>query len=108
MPSRLFSTLIVALALPRLATATTATDVCPPGADPCIVTKTITVAPGSTLDLGTRALDVKSTGSLNVAGGTMTILAGSVLLEPGATLDGSEVGSALPTIVVTTPGRIVV
>jgi cysteine-rich repeat protein len=74
--------------LARSAFATTANDICPAAADPCLVTTSRTVTPGSTLDFGARALQVRPTGRLVVSGGTLTILARSVRLEPGGDIDG--------------------
>src|SRR5262245_66373764 len=74
--------LLVAVSGPgSSAFATTADDLCSAAADPCVVSATRTVTPGSILDFGTRQLDVKSTGSLVVNGGLMTINAGSVRVE---------------------------
>jgi cysteine-rich repeat protein len=93
------------LALPATP-ATTANDVCGAAADPCIVSTDFTVTPGATLDFGSRAVDVKGTGSLNVTGGSMTILAGSLRLEPGAALNGSATATVSPVIVVRSLGTI--
>src|SRR5438128_12568302 len=77
---------IVALGRPAL--ATTAADLCAASADPCVVDRTISVTTGSTLDLGSRALEVSRTGTLDVGAGTMTIHAGSLRLVAGALLSG--------------------
>lgn len=76
------------------AAATTADDVCAPSADPCLVSGTVTVTPGSVLDFGSRAL-VFPGGSgkkLELGPGTglrtMTIMAGSVTIEPGSAILG--------------------
>jgi cysteine-rich repeat protein len=96
----------VGLVVPRLLPAVTAAaDLCAPSDDPCVVNTALTVDPGAVFDLGSRALDVKSHGVLNVGGGSMTILAGSVRIEPGGTLVGRG-GAAGGTIVVTAIGGI--
>ncbi|HZP42471.1 MAG TPA: DUF4215 domain-containing protein [Candidatus Binatia bacterium] len=87
------------------ARATVATDVCPAAADPCVVSTTVNVAPGSTLDFGARTVDVKSGGKLSVTSGTMTILAGALHVEAGGALIGVE-GALGGTIAVTTTGDI--
>lgn len=76
------------------ATASTANDICAPAADPCFVLDTFTVIPGSVLDFGSRAL-VFPGGSgkkLELGAGAgvraMTILAGSVTIEPGSAIIG--------------------
>src|SRR5690349_19720228 len=82
----------------RLAFASTAADLCAPVADPCVVSTAIAVTPGSTLDLGTRQLDVRGTGSITVNGGLLTILAGSVRVESHGTLAGGVTGGTAANI----------
>src|SRR5689334_19778562 len=77
---------LVVIARPAL--ATTAADLCAANADPCVVDRTIGVTAGSTLDLGSRALEVRRNGTLDVGAGTMTINAGSLRLVAGALLTG--------------------
>src|SRR2546428_455712 len=89
---------LVALARPAL--ATTAADLCAASADPCVVDRTISVTTGSTLDLGSRALEVDRNGTLDVGAGTMTIRAGSLRLVAGGVLAGH--GGTI-TIVTTGP-----
>ena len=80
-----FCSLLALAALPaRLVFATVASDLCPATADPCVVSTAKAIAPGSTLDLGSRALDVRAGGSLSVSSGLMTILGGSVRSSPAA------------------------
>ena len=56
-----FCSLLVLAALPaRVSLATVASDLCPATANPCVVSSAKTVTPGSTLDLGSRALDVRA------------------------------------------------
>src|SRR5581483_8443339 len=97
---------LLVLAAPRGAGATAATDLCPPAADPCVITADVNVAPNSTLDFGSRAVDLKPGASLSVTNGSITILAGSLRLEPNATLDASAAGGAVFKINVTTTGSI--
>src|SRR6266849_1857649 len=90
----------------RVAFATTAADVCPATADPCVVSSVTAVAPGSTLDFGSRALDVQNKGKLVVPSGLMTILAGSVRVESGGDLLGSTSSDTGASIKVMTSGDI--
>ena len=60
------------LAVARVASASTAADVCPANADPCTVSSARTVDPGSVLDFGTRQLDVTSSGSITVPSGQLS------------------------------------
>jgi cysteine-rich repeat protein len=82
--------LLVVLGVAPRAWATTANDLCPPAANPCIVSQgtSIAVSDGSVLNFGTRAL-VLASGSgtrLDAGTGSMAILAGSVTLNPGSAL----------------------
>src|SRR5947207_1390720 len=102
-----FCSLLALAALPaRPVYATVASDICPATADPCVVSTAKTVTPGSTLDLGSRALDVRAGGSLNVSSGLMTILAGSVRVESGGALLGSSTQDTGASIKVMTSGDI--
>src|SRR5262245_49170510 len=95
------------LALGGPALATTASDLCAPGADPCIVDHAISVTDGSIIDLGARALEIARTGSLDVGTGNMTIQAKSLRVIPtGAMLarGGTDGGS----ITVITTGDIAI
>ena len=78
---------LVATALlgPGIVQATTAADVCGAADDPCELKKEITVDPDSTLDFGTRAFVIRAPdGRLQVdTAGTLTIMAGSMLVETG-------------------------
>jgi len=101
--------LLVAVSAPgSSALATTAADLCSAAADPCVVSATRTVTPGSVLDFGTRQLDVKSTGSLVVNGGLMTILAGSVHVETHGEILGVLANNTAGSIKITTTGDIMV
>jgi cysteine-rich repeat protein len=90
----------------RTAGATTAADLCSSAANPCVVSRTITVSSGSVIDLGTRALELRSGGALDVQGGTMTIRAGSMRLTPGTALLGR--GGTGGTIVIETTGPVTI
>src|SRR5438874_9501052 len=83
------------LSFGRLTFASTANDICPANADPCTVSSAKSVDSGSTLDFGSRQLDVKSTGSITVipvinSPPKLTVLAGSVRLETGGSILGVE------------------
>src|SRR5207244_13262614 len=100
-----FCSLLALAALPaRLVFATVASDICPATADPCVVSSAKAVDPGSTLDFGSRALDVRATGSLVVSSGTMTILAGSVRVESGGALLGRSTQAARGSVQVRSTG----
>src|SRR5690242_7957202 len=103
-----FVALVFALLVSSSAFATTADDLCSAVADPCVVSATRTVTPGSVLDFGTRQLDVKSTGSLVVNGGLMTILAGSVHVETHGEILGVLANNMAGSIKITTTGDIMV
>src|SRR5713226_4818443 len=90
----------------RPSLATVADDICSPSATPCVVSTAKTVTPGSTLDFGSRALDVRNKGSLAVGSGLMTILAGSVRVESGGNLLGSTAQDTAASIKVMTSGDI--
>src|SRR5882724_1447121 len=100
------SLLVLAALSARVSLATVASDLCPATADPCVVSSAKTVTPGSTLDLGSRALDVRAGGSLSVSSGLMTILAGSVRVESGGALLGSSTQATGASIKVMTSGDI--
>src|SRR5262245_24126222 len=79
------------------AAATVADDLCPPAADPCAVNTTLTLDPGSTIDLGGRALHFGAAARVTVGAGQVQIFAGPVRFLPGARVLGSGgfVGSDL-------------
>ena len=70
------------MAAPAL--ATTADDLCAPSADPCTVTGTQFVTPGSIIDVGTRRLSI--VGTLDLSSGTMTLRAGELRVESNGKL----------------------
>jgi len=75
-----FLVLLAATTLPARADivgATSAADLCPPTADPCVVTQTVTVVSGSLLDFGSRGLTIGTGGSLVVGSGTVTVRCGA-------------------------------
>src|SRR2546425_8655391 len=78
-----------AVLLPRLAGGTTADDICPPGADPCVLTSSLTVTPASMLDFGNRAFQIASGRRLTVNDlDKLTIRARTVTLQTGAAIGG--------------------
>ena len=97
--------LFAVMALTPTAFATTAADICG-AADPCVVSGTRVVTPGSTLDFGARQLDIRSTGTLVVNGGLMTILAGSVRVETHGEILGVQAGGVSGSVNSTTTGDI--
>jgi len=102
-----FASLLVLTTLAaRPSLATVASDICSPSANPCVVSTTKGVTPGSTLDFGSRALDVQNKGKLVVGSGLMTILAGSVRVESGGDLVGSTTQDTGASIKVMTSGDI--
>jgi len=80
--SSLFITLAAALLVlsvsPGLAdiVADTAEDVCPPDADPCLITEEVDVLDRSTLDFGTRTVRVQGEGRIDFGAGTATLRCG--------------------------------
>ncbi len=87
--------------LPAAALATNADDLCARNADPCLVTRSVAVTPGSIIDVGARVLRVTGSGELDLSSGTMTLRAGELQVLSGGRLlaDGA---AALPG------GRIIV
>lgn len=72
-------------ARPARAAVSTADEVCPPAADPCVVSTAIEINTGADLDFGTRALEVNAVGQLRLKGGVATIRCGRVALRGGGT-----------------------
>ena len=103
---RLLLGLAITNAAARPALGTTAADLCSPTADPCVVDRTITVTPDSTLDLGARTLVVAPSGRLAITAGTLTITAGSFVVKPGGDVLGRVDGDYGANVEVTTSGPI--
>jgi cysteine-rich repeat protein len=76
-----------------------ATQLCPANANPCEVTAACTVPAGSTFDLGNRAFIIRTSKTLTVGAGDLplTIMAGSILLEPGARIIATGVTGTFGT-----------
>jgi cysteine-rich repeat protein len=89
----------------RSAAATVADELCLPADDPCVVDRPVAVAPGSLLDFGARAVEVRRGGVLDAGPGGFTITAGSVRVLPGGALLGRD-GQNPRTIAITTTGAI--
>ena len=106
MPRTAFPVAALVLVIARSAAATPATDLCPPAADPCVVSTARAVTAGSTLDFGARALDVQGTGSLTVSGGHLAILAGSVRVESHGRIVGAMSQGTAGSISIVTSGDI--
>jgi len=66
-----------------LAAVEAADEVCPPSADPCMITQRIVVEDGATLDFGTRAVRIEAGGQLDIGAGEATIKCGSFSSETG-------------------------
>ena len=99
--SVLFSALL--LATPGTASATVASDLCT--GDPCNITASALITPGSVLDFGTAALVVKTGVNLAISdptamSRTVDVIARSVTFEPNAKLLGNG-DDALVTITAT-------
>jgi hypothetical protein len=87
--SRFLTVVIVAASLSRgvPAAATTADQVCV--GDPCVVSKGVSLTPGSVLDFGNRLLRITPSGGLFAGDGDSVIItARGVTLEPGAIIRG--------------------
>jgi len=75
---------VLALALtvvPIRVLATTADDLCAANANPCVVNRAVTVTDGSTIDVGSRTLQLASGGALDVGAGTMTVKAATLAID---------------------------
>jgi hypothetical protein len=72
------------------AVATVADDLCAPSADPCVVSSTLTIGPGSAIDLGGRALHFGGAARVAIGVGAVTIAAGPVRFLPGASITGGS------------------
>ncbi|MBI3785230.1 MAG: hypothetical protein HY270_17700 [Deltaproteobacteria bacterium] len=75
-------TVASALRADAAAPVSSADQICAPAIDPCVVKNVINVSDGSTLDFGTRTLTIASNGKLDVGVGTMTLLGGSLNVQP--------------------------
>lgn len=82
--SAAFACLVTAPAAQAMITASTASDVCPLDADPCLITQTVNVTNGAILDFGLRAVSIVGAGSLDFAAGG-TIRCGSFSATPNST-----------------------
>jgi hypothetical protein len=72
--------------------ATTVDQLCPPNADPCVVSKRVSVVSGSFLDLGERSLEISRNGSLVSPGGNLSVVAKSVLVGGRIDVSGTVGG----------------
>lgn len=66
--------------------ATTADDLCSPTADPCQISRNITIDPGSDIDVGLRELLIAGRGALDLTGGTLTVRAGTLTVQTGGSV----------------------
>ena len=93
------------LLVARLAGATTAANVCT--GDPCELRTAIRVTANSVLDFGTGTFRILESGRLDVdAGDTLTIRAGTLLMERGALIRMTPGGTVGPRVLVDTTGAI--
>lgn len=67
--------------------ATVANDLCAPSANPCVVSTTVDVTPGSEINMGARELRILSGGKLRVSGGGMKLLAAQLNVQNGGGLE---------------------
>ena len=93
------------LASAHPARATVADDLCPAAQDPCVVNTTITLTPGSVIDLAGRALQLGAAARVTVGAGQVQILAGPVTLLAGARITGAT-GVAPSTLEIDSTGSI--
>ncbi len=95
-------TLLLVAALGSLASA----QLCPPAADPCVVTSSVTVTAPS-IDLGDRALVINAGRTVTVRAIQFELRAGSVLLQPGARILAPGAGGFGPIVTITTARDII-
>jgi hypothetical protein len=83
---------------------------CPAGSDTCLITATLPVGDGCTLDFGERDVAVTSSGGLVVRSGAMTLLARSLNINTGGLIDGrgTEAGATGGIVHVTVTGSVTV
>jgi len=84
----------IALLAPDAARATTANNLCQPTANPCRVTTTVNVTPGSVIDVGARRLLITGNGTLNLTSGMMTLRGAEITVDPNANLRARGTASA--------------
>ena len=94
--------MLALLALPVRLLATTANDLCMSSADPCIVSTPLTVQDQSVIDLGTRELRIVSGGVLDVGSGKMTLNAGTLTVQTSGFVRARGATTAGGTITVVT------
>ena len=103
--------LVLLCPLTGAAWGTTADDICPAAADPCIAVGTVDVTSGSLLDFGPRRFEV--TGTLQVeaqplgfGGGDVTITAGAFVLRNDASITATGPSGLGGSVTVSTSGAI--
>jgi len=87
---------ILAVAWPTRGAATTANDLCQAGADPCIVSTTVAVTDGSTIDVGQRELRLMSGATVDAGDGTVTVLARLLTVQANASLRARATSTTIP------------
>ncbi|RMF18848.1 MAG: hypothetical protein D6760_13570, partial [Deltaproteobacteria bacterium] len=76
-------------------------DICPPAADPCVISEEVQIQPPGTLDFGTRTVHLTGAGKLV---GTAAITCGDFLVDVGAAnvaVDTREAGNVAGSFSVT-------
>jgi len=86
---------LIAAAAPP-AGATTAADLCPAAADPCVIGGNRSIDPGSVLDFGGRAVQLTGTANLFTSGGDVTLRAGALTALPGSLIRSAGTTRADP------------
>ena len=86
--------------------ATSANRPVPVGQRSCVVNAAITVEGGSTIDVGSRALQFGPAARVTLEAGFTTFSAGSIRLVPGARITGSS-GSGVVNVLLVSAGSIV-
>ncbi len=76
-----------------LAQVTSADQVCAAAADPCVVSTTVQVADGASLDFGNRTLQIQSNGTLAVGPGVMTLSMGTLQVNSGGKITAIDSAS---------------
>lgn len=96
--------LLAALPAPALGVVDEADEVCPPGADPCVISQPIQIADGADLDFGVRALRIAPGGRLEIGPGSVALRCGGfeaatagavAVLARGKVAEGGQDGGEL-------------
>ncbi|MFQ5479095.1 MAG: DUF4215 domain-containing protein [Candidatus Binatia bacterium] len=88
--------LIVTFAAGSASAVTSAAEVCSPTVDPCLISSTVIVDDGATLDFGIRAVEVIGAGKLDFGASAAILLCGDFTINVGAAT-GIKVKNATAT-----------